>query len=161
LALVPDCVPPCAGVPMKMRVKFAGAAATVQSCEITSGEDRGLHDARASTNARTRADARMKGENFIHASLRNLHGPDIRRRADHAFRHKKRPFLQWLFHRILISKPVARVYFVKCLKDDCQEYSSGGNTFLVNTNKVRIAAVSNQQLAISLKKAPNQQRNQS
>src|SRR6476646_2696678 len=74
LALVPDCVPSCAGVPMKMRVKFAGAAATVQSCEITSGEDRGLHDARART--RTRADARMKGENFIHASLPIcVHGP--------------------------------------------------------------------------------------
>src|SRR6476619_4021859 len=86
LALVPDCVPPCAGVPMKMRVKFAGAAATVQSCEITSGEDRGLHDARARTRTRTRADARMKGENFIHASLPNcVHGPSVRGRADHAF----------------------------------------------------------------------------
>src|SRR6478735_7263710 len=65
LALVPDCMPPCAGVPMKMRVKFAGAAATVQSCEITSGEDRGLHDAIARTNARKAAGDRMKGENFI------------------------------------------------------------------------------------------------
>src|SRR6476646_10573604 len=93
LALVPDCEPPCAGVPMKMRVKFAGAAATVQSCEITSGEDRGLHDASARTNARTAADARMKGENFIHASLPNcVHGPSVRGRADHAlWQHKKRP----------------------------------------------------------------------
>src|SRR6476646_2254479 len=88
LALVPDCVPPCAGVPMKMRVKFAGAAATVQSCEITSGEDRGLQDARART--RTRADARTKGENFIHASLPNcVHGPGVRGRADHALRQEK------------------------------------------------------------------------
>src|SRR5689334_16504719 len=79
LALVPDCEPPCAGVPMKMRVKFAGAAATVQSCEMTSGEDRGLHDAMASANARTVTDARMKGENFIHASLPNcVHGPGVR-----------------------------------------------------------------------------------
>src|SRR5215831_13120432 len=80
LALVPDCEPPCAGVPMKMRVKFAGAAATVQSCDTTSGEDRGVHDAMASAKARTAADARMKGENFIHASLPNcVHGPECQR----------------------------------------------------------------------------------
>lgn len=98
---------------MKMRVKFAGAAATVQSCDITSGEDSGLHD--ASATARTEAAARMKGENFIQASLPIcVHGTGAMGRAGHRLlATQEAATLKMAAPRLdFNSKLVARVYSV-------------------------------------------------
>ena len=89
-----------------------------------------------------------------------VHGPGIKGRADHAFSATQEAGISAKvgLGRTLISKLGSEGLLCICLKDEWKEYSSAGNTFLVNTNKIRIN--NNQQLAVGnwpLKKADSNQ----